>query len=80
MKRFLIFIAGVLFFLSVSGQKCPTINVKGPFSVTAGNDLNLIAEVKGTDDNITYNWSLSNGTISSGQGTSSIKLEVGVFP
>ncbi len=51
--------------------ECPTISVTGPSSaVQSGEDMVFTANVSGgTNCNPTYNWSVSAGTISSGQGT-----------
>lgn len=56
---------------------CPsTINVTGPSSITAiGDSMTFTANVVGGDQaNVTYNWSVSAGTITSGQGTSAITV------
>lgn len=72
-----IFVLLYMLGLSVSGkcQHCPAINLSAnSFSLTAGEPLTIKAEVKeGT--NITYNWSVSTGTIMSGQGTSAITIK-----
>jgi hypothetical protein len=46
--------------------------------VNTGGALTFTVNVSGGDPNITptYNWTVSNGTISSGQGTSSISLDL----
>ncbi|MEA2175213.1 MAG: hypothetical protein QOD00_2805 [Blastocatellia bacterium] len=56
---------------------CPTVNVSCPDSVDAGSPVTFTANVAGGDPNLTptYNWSVSAGTISSGQGTSSITVD-----
>lgn len=57
---------------SAFGQDCPTLNVTGPSSdPMEGTDMTFVVNVSGGDKNVTptYNWSLSAGTISSGQGT-----------
>ncbi|MGI8470164.1 MAG: hypothetical protein ACR2N3_17115 [Pyrinomonadaceae bacterium] len=56
---------------------CPTISVTEPTSVTSpGADMTFTANVSGgnTDASYTYNWTVSNGTITSGQGTPSITV------
>jgi len=54
---------------------CPTLSVSGPSGVTEpGQSMTFTAAVSG-GDNITYNWTVSAGTISSGQGTSSITVD-----
>jgi hypothetical protein len=52
---------------------CPTISVSCPSDVDQGSPITFTASVSG-DMNVTYNWSVSAGTISSGQGTSSITV------
>jgi hypothetical protein len=52
---------------------CPTVTITGPPDVTSpGNTMTFTANVSGMD--VTYNWSVSDGTIESGQGTSSITV------
>jgi hypothetical protein len=50
---------------------CPTISVSCPSDVDQGSPITFNASGA---DNVTYNWSVSAGTISSGQGTSSITV------
>jgi hypothetical protein len=52
---------------------CPTVSVSCPSDVDQGTPITFSASVNG-DANVTYNWSVSAGTISSGQGTSSITV------
>jgi hypothetical protein len=52
---------------------CPTISVSCPSDVDQGAPITFGASVNG-DANVTYNWSVSAGTISGGQGTSSITV------
>ncbi|MBV9242021.1 MAG: hypothetical protein JO314_08430, partial [Acidobacteria bacterium] len=52
---------------------CPTISVAGPSGVTQpGQSMTFTATSSG---DVTYNWTVSAGTISSGQGTSSITVD-----
>jgi hypothetical protein len=54
--------------------ECNAITVSGPSGVTnPGDSMTFTANVGGGGD-YTYNWTVSNGTISSGQGTSSITV------
>jgi hypothetical protein len=55
---------------------CPTISVTGPSGVVLpGTPMTFTANVSGgTAENITYNWTVSAGTIESGQGTPSITV------
>ena len=58
--------------------KCPTISVACPVDpVAKGQPITFIAELKDGDPNAspTYNWAVSAGTISSGQGTSAITVD-----
>lgn len=64
----------------VSAQEavsCPTITVSCPDSVEVGKDLTFTASVSGGDADVTptFNWTVSAGTISSGQGTSTIIVD-----
>jgi hypothetical protein len=52
---------------------CPTLSVSGPTDVVRpGTPLTFTATSSG---DVTYNWTVSAGTISSGQGTSSITVD-----
>lgn len=61
----------------VAAVSCPTVNVSCPDSVEAGEELTFTASVSGRDASVdpTYNWTISAGTISSGQGTSTIVVD-----
>jgi hypothetical protein len=56
---------------------CPTVSVSCPDTGTVGTPVTFTASVSGGDPNVTatYNWTVSAGTISSGQGTSSITVD-----
>lgn len=56
---------------------CPTVKTSCPDSVKVGDLLTFTANVSGGDQEVTptYNWSVSAGTISSGQGTSTIIVD-----
>jgi hypothetical protein len=56
---------------------CPTVNVTCPDTVEEGQPATFTANVTGGDPNVsaTYNWSVSAGTITSGQGTPSITVD-----
>jgi hypothetical protein len=55
---------------------CPSISVNGPAGITdAGGIMTFTANVSGgSQDTITYNWTVSEGSIESGQGTPSITV------
>ncbi len=53
---------------------CPVISVGCPSDVAAGAPITFTASVSGKFD-VTYNWTVSAGTITSGQGTSSITVD-----
>jgi hypothetical protein len=57
---------------------CPTVSVTCPSDVDQGGALTFNASVNPTG-NVTYNWSVSAGTIASGQGTSSITVDTGTL-
>jgi hypothetical protein len=76
MKRYLP--ALVLLFLTLHSpaQDCPAsvkVNTSS-YEVTEGDTITFIAEVKPTPASATYNWSVSSGTIASGQGTTVIQV------
>jgi len=56
---------------------CPTVSVSCPDVVDEGQPVTFTANVTGGDPNVaaTYNWSVSAGTITSGQGTPSITVD-----
>jgi Bacterial Ig domain len=56
---------------------CPTVSVTCPSDVDANQPITFTASVTGGDTGATwtYNWSVSAGTISSGQGTSTITVD-----
>jgi hypothetical protein len=59
----------------------PVIEVDCPETVEAGEWVTLTANVIGADPNVTpaFSWKLTAGKIVSGQGTSSIKINPGIF-
>ncbi|HEX7316054.1 MAG TPA: hypothetical protein VF297_19260 [Pyrinomonadaceae bacterium] len=62
---------------------CPTVNVSCPSEpVKPGTPITFTANVSGGDSSVTptYNWTVSAGTISSGQGTSSITVDTSGLP
>lgn len=62
---------------SVQAQACPTIKVSGPYEVKEGEPLTLTVSVTGGPSKVTptYNWTVSAGAISEGQGTAIIKVD-----
>ena len=56
---------------------CPSVTVSSPDDVTAGRPLTFTTNVGGGDARVTptYNWTVSAGLISSGQGTSVISVD-----
>ncbi len=56
---------------------CPVFNVSCPDSVKQGTSATVTANVTnaGTPPISTYNWTVSGGTITSGQGTTSITID-----
>lgn len=56
---------------------CPTVTVSCPDSVRVGEELTFTVSVSGGDADVqpTFNWTVSAGTISSGQGTSTIVVD-----
>jgi len=80
MKKLLLITAFILSLLELRSQNCPTsIRVSAPMDVESGKSFEFIATVNGLPQNIsvTYNWSISTGIITSGQGTSVITVEAG---
>jgi len=62
-----------------SVRQCPTVTVSCPDTAEENLEgaLTFTANVSGGDPNVTptFNWTVSAGTISSGQGTSSIQVD-----
>ena len=56
----------------INNCSCPTLTVSGPAGVTNPGDAMTFTASSGGD--VTYNWSVSAGTIESGQGTPSITV------
>ncbi len=55
---------------------CPSLSMSGGGVVAPGEPMYFTANVSGgTANDISYDWSVSNGTISSGQGTASITVD-----
>jgi hypothetical protein len=56
---------------------CPTVSVSCPDTGTLGQPVTFTASVSGGDTSVTptYSWTVSAGTISSGQGTSTITVD-----
>lgn len=59
-------------------RQCPTLSVSCPDTIGAGSPMTFTVMVSGgpADLKLTYNWVVSAGTISSGQGTSSIIVDM----
>ncbi|MDQ3131883.1 MAG: hypothetical protein M3Q99_14140 [Acidobacteriota bacterium] len=57
---------------------CPTLSVSGPSEVTPpGGTMTFTASLgSGSPDGITYTWAVSAGSITEGQGTPSIRVQV----
>nr|AIA11255.1 PKD domain protein [uncultured bacterium] len=56
---------------------CPSISIYCPGAVTLGQPVTFSAKITGGDAGVTpvYNWKISAGTITGGQGTSSITVD-----
>lgn len=63
---------------AVTQGSCPILRVLCPNNMNAGKSLKFTASVEGGDQTVdpTYNWTVSAGAISSGQGTSAIEVDV----
>jgi hypothetical protein len=80
MKFPLLLLSFLLAAISVSAQvdpQCPTVAVHRPVAIlSAGKPFIYSVAVVPADSTLTYKWSVSHGTIWSGQGTSTIKVSV----
>ena len=54
---------------------CPAIQIKAPDSVPQGSKARVTANLIGGTGNVTLKWSLTAGTIVSGQGTPTIQVD-----
>ncbi len=74
----LLFVSVLLITNAANAQvKCPVIKLSSPDIFKEGQPGNFTAMVSGGEPNVsyTYNWSVSSGTIISGQGTPSITVD-----
>ena len=61
---------------NAAAQSCPTLTIYSPDTIAVGSSLKMSLNVSGGGKvTPTYNWSVSSGTITSGQGTSTITIE-----
>ncbi|HJQ38285.1 MAG TPA: hypothetical protein VKB93_14205 [Thermoanaerobaculia bacterium] len=75
--RLLLLAAAMNAFGQAAPASCPAVRVSCPDMVKAGEDLTFTASVSGgaADVTPTYNWTVSAGSIKSGQGTSTIVVD-----
>ncbi len=64
-----------------SAADCPDVSVSAPAYVSSGESITMTVSLSGGDANVTptYNWTISNGVIEEGQGTSTIKVDTTDF-
>lgn len=57
--------------------RCPTVSVSSPDTAKSGVPFKMTAVISGGDKNVspTFNWTVSAGFISSGQGTATITID-----
>ena len=60
-----------------AASQCPVVRVSCPADAEEGAEPTYTADVSGGDQGVTptFNWTVSAGTISSGQGTSTIRVD-----
>lgn len=58
-----------------SEADCPAIQVKAPDSVSQGTKAKIAATLVGGSSTPTYKWSVSAGSVASGQGTNMITVD-----
>jgi hypothetical protein len=58
-------------------SKCPTLKLTCPDQANVGASLVFEVQVSGGDPKVkpTFNWSVSNGSIKSGQGTAKVDVD-----
>jgi hypothetical protein len=78
----LVFGFGFSIFAQNENSNCPKIEVTGGGQVRPGEMMSFTANVTGglKKANLEYEWTISAGTISSGQGTSSITVDTSGTP
>ena len=54
---------------------CPAIQIKAPDAVPQGSKARVTANLIGGTGNVTLRWSLTAGTVVSGQGTPTIQID-----
>ncbi len=65
----------LLAFIGSTSAQCPKIAVIGPSGITPPGDvMTFQADVRGSASTFTYRWTVSTGTIESGQGTPEIAV------
>lgn len=84
MKKSGLVVSFILILLNLQAQNCPSsILVNAPSTdIVTGKTFQFSANITGLPANlsVTYNWSISSGTIVSGQGTSVITVDPGDEP
>ncbi len=80
-RRFWILILIVFSTVQLSAQVFrdakPSLTIECPAeAVGAGEKVRLTATLKPAFENVTFNWSVSNGTIVGGQGTPTIEIQI----
>jgi hypothetical protein len=80
----LLFLSGLTLsaYAQAPATTCPTISVTCPDTVEADKPLTFTASVVDADANLklTYNWTISAGTIISGQGSPSVTIDTSGLP
>lgn len=79
-RSFFLTLPVIASFAAVAASQCPSVSVAGPDdSISAGETMTFAANIVSGETKspfaVTYNWSVSNGAISGGQGTSVIKVD-----
>jgi hypothetical protein len=75
MKKLLSITVAIFSLLFTKAQNCPGVSVTPySFEIAAGDTLVFIAGTTGVEINVSYNWTISAGTIISGQGTAKIMV------
>lgn len=80
MRKIIFFLIFIFTLTYSKAQNCPGIMVQSPsYEIPEGDTLVFVAATKGADPRlaITYNWTISAGTIISGQGTAKIIVNTG---
>jgi len=60
--------------------ECPLVDIQGPSKLVEGANTFTVQVAGGTQSEVNYEWTVENGQISEGQGTSTVRVRVASSP